>query len=127
MNAKVGAGSSGHSVGPLGLGERNDRGDSWVEWCEKNGQVMCNTWFRHHPRNLCTWNSPGNRSRNQIDYLTINRRFRNSITQVETYHGAECGSDHVPVVADVKVKLMKLKKKKVGPKPQLSKLKDDRI
>ena len=127
LNAKVGSGSSGYAVGPFGLGERNERGDSWVEWCEESGQVICNTWFRHHPRHLWTWSSPGNRFRNQIDFFTINRRFRNSITQVKTYPGADCGSDHIPVVADVKLKLKKLKKKKVGPKPQLSKLKDDSI
>ena len=88
---------------------------------------MCNTWFRHHPRHLWTWSIPGNRFRNQIDYFTINQRFRNSVTKVETYPGADCGSDHVPVVVDVKLKLKKLKKKKVGPRPQLSKLKEDLV
>ena len=128
LNAKVGAGSSGHAVGPFGLGVRNERGDRWAEWCEENEHVICNTWFRHHNRHLWTWSSPGDRFRNQIDYVTINKRFRNSITQVKTYPGADCGSDHVPVVTDMKMKLKKLKRKKSGPKAQLSKLKnDDRI
>ena len=47
FNVKVGAAFSGHSVGPFGLGERNERGDSWMEWCEEDGHVMWNTWFRH--------------------------------------------------------------------------------
>ena len=50
--------------------------------------------------------------RNQIDYVTINARFRNSVTQVKTRPGADCGGgcDHVPVVAQMKVKVKKVKK-----------------
>ena len=43
--------------------------------------------------------------RNQIDYITINKRYRNSLRQVRTYPGADCGvgCDHVPVVTELKV------------------------
>ena len=71
-----------------------------------------NTCFRHHQRHLYTWKSQGDRVRNQIDYITINIRLRNSIRQVKTYPGADCGGgcDYVPVVAEMRVKLKKLKK-----------------
>ena len=59
LNAKVGKGRSGNVVGNFGLGERNERGDKWVEWCESWDQVIMNTFFRHHPRHLYTWKSPG--------------------------------------------------------------------
>ena len=112
LNAKVGEGRSGEVVGKFGLGERNERGTKWVEWCESWNQVIMNTTFRHHPRFLYTWKSPGDRYRNQIDYITVNKRFRNSITQVKTRPGADCGvgCDHVPVVALMKVKLKRIKK-----------------
>ena len=114
LNAKVGRGRSGDVVGDFGLGVRNERGDKWTEWCESWGQVMMNTNFMHHPRHLYTWKSPGDRARNQIDYITINKRFRNSIVQVKTYPGADCGvgCDHVPVVATMRLKLKKIKKRK---------------
>lgn len=80
LNAKIGHGSEGQVVGPFGLGERNERGDKWVEWCEVHNQIIVNSWFRHHPRYLWTWKSPGDLYRNQIDYITINSRYRNSIT-----------------------------------------------
>jgi endonuclease/exonuclease/phosphatase family metal-dependent hydrolase len=56
--------------------------------------------------------SPGDRVRNQIDFITINKRFRNSIKNVKTYPGADCGEgcDHVPVVAEMKVKVKITKK-----------------
>ena len=54
--------------------------------------------------------------RNQIDYITINKRFRNSILQVKGYPGADGGSDHVPIVAILRMKLRMLKQKKSGDK-----------
>ncbi len=109
LNAKVGLGRMENIVGPHGLGQGNERGDRFVDWCLENEQVIANTWFRHHPRYLWTWKSPGDRVRNQIDYITINERFRNSIQQVKTYPGADCNSVHIPVVATVQVKPKKIR------------------
>ena len=77
------------------------------------------------PPYLWTWKSPGDGVRNQIDFITINARFRNSISQVKTYAGADCNSDHVPVVASIKVKLKKVKRKQARPMLQLQLLKDN--
>ena len=99
-------------VGGHGLGERNERGDLWVEWCTTHEQVIMNTWSQHHQRHLYTWKSQGDCIQNQIYYITINRRFRNSIHQVKGYPGADCGSDHVPIVATIKVRLKAMRKRK---------------
>ena len=40
------------TVGPHGLGERNERGDLWTEWCSTHDQVTLNTWFQHHQRHI---------------------------------------------------------------------------
>ena len=122
LNAKIGQGREGEVVGPWGLGERNERGDRLYEWCQENEQVITNTWFRHHPRLLYTWKSPGDLYRNQIDYISINNRFRNSVKQVKAYPGADCGSDHSPVVATMILKLKKLTKGRVKPARDLKSL-----
>ena len=116
MNAKVGRGREENIVGPFGLGERNERGDRFVGWCIENKQMIANTWFRHHPRKLWTWKSPGDLYRNQIDYITVNTRYRNAIKQVKTYPGADCASDHVPVVMNVFIKLKKIERKRKSPR-----------
>ena len=36
LNAKVGKNRDGNTVGPFGLGVRNERGDLWVDWCRNN-------------------------------------------------------------------------------------------
>ena len=55
----------------------------------------------------------------------MNKRFRNAITQVKGYPGADCGSDHVPIVATMKVKLRTLKRKMEDVKLQLDLLTSD--
>ena len=97
LNAKVGQGQDGKTVGEFGLGERNERGDRWVQWCEANNMVITNTWFKEHPRRIYTWKSPGDRTRNQIDFITINDRFRRAVKHAKTHPGADCRSDHIPV------------------------------
>ena len=69
--------------------------------------MISNTWSKHHPRKLWKRRSPGGRYKNQIKYITINKRFRNAVTQVKTYPGADCNTDHNPVVAEVMVSLKK--------------------
>ena len=55
-------------VGRHGLGSRNGHGDIWVDWCTTHDQVITNTWFQHHNRQLYTYKSPCDGARNQIDH-----------------------------------------------------------
>ena len=76
VNAKIGEGKYNQIVGPHRLGARNDRGDTMVEWCEGTELIVTNTWFKQHKRRLYTWASPDEQTRNQIDYILINQRYR---------------------------------------------------
>jgi hypothetical protein len=58
FNAKVGDKRTGNTVGPFGLGNKNDRGDNLITWCQSHNLVITNTWFKNHPRRLWTWRSP---------------------------------------------------------------------
>ncbi|KAG1682423.1 Craniofacial development protein 2 [Nymphon striatum] len=111
LNAKVGRGRHGNVVGNWGLGKRNERGERLIEFAEKNSMCIMNTWFSQPARKLYTWSSPGDIYRNQIDYILIKTRFKTSIHKVRTYPGADCNSDHNPVVASIKIRLKKEKPK----------------
>ena len=52
LNAKVGSGTDGRTVGPHGTGERNECGEKWVQCCDSKNMVIMNTWFKEHPRRL---------------------------------------------------------------------------
>ncbi|CAK1599374.1 unnamed protein product [Parnassius mnemosyne] len=115
FNAKIGEGKVSDIVGSFGLGKRNDRGDRLLQFCEEHGLIISNTHFKQPPRRLYTWKSPLHSLkkivRNQIDYILINRRYRNSLTSVKTYPGADIGSDHNPVVASLRCNMKILKPK----------------
>ena len=76
-----------------------------------NDLVVSNTTFEQHPRRVYTWKSPGDRHRNQIDYIMIGKRWRTTIKSVKTRPGADCGSDHQLLVAKLKIKLRSKNKK----------------
>ncbi|GFO38730.1 craniofacial development protein 2-like protein [Plakobranchus ocellatus] len=71
FNAKVGDERVEDVVGPSGIGTVNERGSRLIEWCQVNDFTMSNAWYQNHPRRQWTWKSPGDRSRNKIDYIFI--------------------------------------------------------
>ena len=89
---------------------KNERGERFVEFSQENDLVIADTWFKQHPRRLWTWAMPGDRAKNQIDYISISQRYRNGLLSTKTYPGADCGTDHVPVVATLRFKLKEPKK-----------------
>ena len=60
-----------------------------IIFCERNGLIVINTWFRKPKRRLYTWKVPGDRSRHQWDYILAKHRFRNSVKDVHTMPGAD--------------------------------------
>ncbi|GFN84631.1 craniofacial development protein 2-like [Plakobranchus ocellatus] len=107
FNAKVGTEKVDDIVGKHGLGIRNERGEKLIEWCQTNNIIVGNTWFQQPPRRKWTWKSPGDETRNQIDYMMISKRYRNALLLAKTYPSADCYSDHVPAVGKFKLKLKK--------------------
>lgn len=128
FNAKVGKGNDGKMVGSYGLGERNDRGDRLVQFCQEEELILANTFFQLPPRRLYTWKSPADTSehrvRNQIDFIAINERFKNSIKAARTYPGADVPSDHNLLVAVIRFRPKKLIKKKRDTAIDIRKLND---
>ena len=55
----------------------------------------------------------------------MKKRFRNAMTQVKGYPGADCGGDHAPIVATMKVKSRTLKMMNSDVKLQLDLLTAD--
>lgn len=115
FNAKVGKGRCHNNVGDYGLGNRNERGDRLVQFCQEYDFGITNTYFKLPLRRLYTWKSNAETEdkivRNQVDYILITHRFRNGMKSVKTYPGADIGSDHNPVVAVIHVRLKKINKK----------------
>ena len=65
--------------------------------------------------------------RNQIDYIMIRKRYRNSIKSAKTYPGADIASDHNPVVATFRLTLKRIKQTHKDNKMNILKLKNQEI
>ena len=94
----------------------NERGDQLVEFCSRNDLQIMNTFFKLHARRLYTWRSPDQNTRNQIDYIVCKTRWRSSVRRVTTLPGDDCGTDHNLLIADVNIKLKRIKRAKQTPK-----------
>ena len=127
FNAKIGKGRVEDIVGEYGLGERNERGDTLVQFCNEENLMVANTWFQLPDRRLYTWKGPGDNEnniiRNQIDYILIDKRYRNGIKGVRTYPGSDIGSDHNPVVGKIEIRLKKIQREKRA-RPNFEKLRE---
>ena len=115
LNAKVGEGKDLDSgVGAFGHGKRNERGDMLSTFCQVNDFVITNTLFNHPLRKRYTWVSPLDQSRHQIDYILVNKFWKNIVIDSKTMPGADADTDHLLVKARFRLKAMKGEKKK-GP------------
>jgi hypothetical protein len=52
-----------------------------------------------------TWISPDTRTKNQINYVIVNRRQKKCITNVRSYRGTDGDSDHYLVITNLVPKL----------------------
>lgn len=119
LNAKIGYQMPGEegTVGKHALmAERSDNGERFVASCMENNMAITTTQYPHKDIHKYTWTSPDGRTKNQIDHIAINGKFRNSITDARTYRGADAATDHNLVMCKLKLKLSKVKKDKSGVK-----------
>jgi exonuclease III len=107
LNAKVGKDNRGREMemGTNGLGEMNENGELFADFCASNELTIGGTLFTHRRCHKATWISPDHHTENQIDHVAVRRRWRASLQDVRAKRGADIGSDHHLVVAKLKMKL----------------------
>ena len=131
MNAKVGNDNRNRELimGKHGLpAEISENGELFLEFCSTNDLVIGGTMFPHKRVHKVTWMSNDGVTENQIDHITINRRFRKSLQDTRVMRSADVGSDHQLILAKVKIKLTRVVKPKSSrTKYCVEKLKDLQI
>lgn len=123
FNGKVGNDKEEDTIGPFGVGVRNDNGERIVNLSKRHNLFVTNTWFQQKRSAQHTWTSPDKNTKNQIDYILVDKRFRNGVQNSKSMPGADCESDHNPVVATMKIKLQRVKKSKKTAKWNINSLK----
>lgn len=108
-NAKIGSNNQGyeHIMGKHGLGQMNENGERFADFCAFNSLVIGGSVFKHKRIHQATWVSPDGETENQIDHFCISHRFRRSIEDVKAVRGADVGSDHHLLLAKFRLRLKK--------------------
>ncbi|RUS81369.1 hypothetical protein EGW08_010867 [Elysia chlorotica] len=73
LNAKVGADNTDRELimGRHGVGQQNENGELFTEFCSFNDLTIGGTLFPHKIIHKTTWTSPDGKTENQIDHITI--------------------------------------------------------
>ena len=101
FNAKVGGqtNTSEGATGCFGLGQRNERGDTLVEWATSNNFKIMNTQFQKKAGRRWTWRSPDGNTKNEIDYIMTEKP--SMVTDVTVINRVNIGSDHMMVMGSI--------------------------
>lgn len=62
----------------------NENGELFTEFCSNNNLVIGGTLFPHKNIHKVTWISPNHITENQIDHITISRKWRGSLLDVKS-------------------------------------------
>ena len=54
---------------------------------------------------------PAGRAENQIDHICNSQKYRNGLLNAKTNPGGDCRNDHVSVVATLRIKMKRIKKR----------------
>ena len=95
-NARVGPDAHAEwpeTAGKFRLGSTNERDVQLLEFAK---MVIANTKYKHKASRRMTWVAPDGITKNQIDYILVERQCSSSINgnKTRSFPGADIGSDH---------------------------------
>jgi len=130
FNAKVGRDWStwGGAIGKFGFGDMNDRGERLLNFCLTNNLRIMNTaFFQKKGSRKWTWESPDGTTKNLIDYILVNSRWKSSVSMCRSFPKPDVGTDHQMVMANIRIRLGKVRKKTITKRYDVEKLSNDQV
>lgn len=130
LNAQVGNERLGKEevIGPFGYGKKNEEGEKLGDFCERNGLIVGNTWFRKKNSHKITRYGWGERrTKTAIDYFLVEKTNRRQLMDVTALPGEAFDGDHRVVVAKLKMGKMERIKAVREKKIKVWKLKDRKV
>ncbi|KAH0817300.1 hypothetical protein GEV33_005491 [Tenebrio molitor] len=85
----------------------NNNGAKICDLAAATNTFIVSTQYRHKREHKITWMIPGGTEGNQIDHMLISKKWKRIIQNARTYRGANVDSDHLLVVAKMRMKVVK--------------------
>ena len=97
-------------TGKFGLGAQNEAGQRLKMFCQENTQVVANTFFQPHKRQLYIWSSPDGQYNIFKLIILLAAKKGEALRSQQKRLGADCGSDHEFHIVKYRLKLKKVGK-----------------
>ncbi|XP_068229346.1 craniofacial development protein 2-like [Palaemon carinicauda] len=106
INSKIGNDRRGYEdmMREFGLGERNERGQRKLEFCQGKPLCITNNYFYHREQHRYTWTHPDGIHKNCNDYILINKKWRTLVMGMKVMRGADFGTSHKLLLAKIRIK-----------------------
>lgn len=104
FNGKVGSKIADKIVGRHGEEVSNNNGERLISICERYDLKITNGFSEHKEIHKYTWIQPTRKLKSIIDYIIQRQISKFKVQNVRVYRGAECGSDHFLLKAQVYLK-----------------------
>ena len=106
MNAKIGKDNDNWrgTMGKEDLGQMNENGLLFADFCTLNELIIRGTLFPHKPTHKATRISPDLQTENQTDHITITKKWRRVLLDVSVKIGADINSSHHFLVGEFRMK-----------------------
>ena len=102
FNGHIGSADARHTYHSV----TNQNGQRLLDLAEEANLVITNTIFQKKPGKLWSYISDMSDVKSQVDYILVNRKWRNSVKNVEAYNSfSSIGSDHRVINAKIKLSL----------------------
>ena len=113
FNARVGKRDRMNNLwqGTLGIDERNDAGEEFLEFCAMNHLTIMNSWFEKKDVHLGTWMHPATRTYHN-DYVVMCASQRKMCNDIQVMRGVNCWSDQLMVRVKVSVRMFQSQSRK---------------
>src|SRR6218665_3233610 len=73
---------------------------------------MSTQFYQRKANRKWTWESPDGKTRNMIDFVMVNKRWKSSVNMCRTFIKPDVASDHNLVMAGIRVKLKTIHREK---------------
>lgn len=119
FNAKLGKREdvSESSIGNYGYDQRNERGDTLLNFLQQHNVYAMNSFFPGKPQRKWTWASADGRTKNEIDFIISNQK--SIVKNVTVLNRFTTGSDHRMVRAKVVLNTRKERERMVTKKSKV--------
>ena len=87
----------------------------FLNFCEENELIVTNTMSRYSQEELYTFSDQSG-DKAQIDFITINKKWKNSLKHVQVKDDSDIYSDHRPLIATLQTKIKKEIKQNIAPR-----------